>query len=86
LSRFPWSVGHEIAYRSFSMTLMFDKNQKQIRSIKIATYWTDPSDAMNLSVQFSSLPDGISHVSTVNVDGVSKQLLVATQNSDYRKL
>lgn len=67
--------------RGDSMTLMFDKNQKQISSIKIASYLTDPSDAMNLSVQFSSLPDGTSHISAVTVDGVSKQLLVATQNT-----
>jgi hypothetical protein len=40
---------------------------------------------MNLSVQFGILPDGTAHVSTANLDGVSKQLLVAIQNSDYQK-
>jgi hypothetical protein len=69
-----------------SMTIFFNKEQKQISGIKIASYLDDPSDAMNLSVQFSSLPDGTSHVSSVNMDGVKKQLGIATQNSDYRKL
>ena len=69
-----------------SMTIFFNKEQKQISSIKIASYMDDPSDGMNLSVQFSSLPDGASHVSSVNMDGVKKQLGIATQNSDYQKL
>jgi hypothetical protein len=69
-----------------SMTIFFNKDQKQISSIKIASYMDDPSDAMNLSVQFSALPDGTSHVSGATIDGVSKQLMIATQNSDYRKL
>jgi hypothetical protein len=69
-----------------SMTLLFDKEQKQIRSIKIASYMDNPSDAMNLSVQFDRLPDGTSHASTAKIEGVSKQLTINTQNSDYRKL
>lgn len=69
-----------------SMTIFFNKAQKQISSIKIASYMDDPTDGMNLSVQFSSLPDGTSHVSAVTIDGVKKQLMIATQNSNYTKL
>ena len=69
-----------------SMTIFFNKAQKQISSIKIASYMDDPTDGMNLSVQFSSLPDGTSHVSAVTMDGVKKQLTIATQNSNYTKL
>jgi len=69
-----------------SMTIFFNKAQKQISSIKIASYMDDPTDGMNLSVQFSSLPDGTSHVSAATIDGVKKQLMIATQNSDYTKL
>jgi len=69
-----------------SMTIFFNKAQKQISSIKIASYMDDPSDGMNLSVQFSSLPDGTSHVSAVTIDGVKKQLMIATTNSNYTKL
>jgi hypothetical protein len=69
-----------------SMTILFNKAQKQISSIKIASYMDDPTDGMNLSVQFSSLPDGTSHVSAVTIDGVKKQLMIATSNSNYTKL
>jgi hypothetical protein len=69
-----------------SMTLVFDKEQKLVRSIKIASYMDSPSDVMNLSVQFDKLPDGTSHPTTATIEGVSKQLTVTTQNSDYRKI
>ena len=68
-----------------SMTLVVDKAQKQLVSIKVATYLDDPQDAVNLAVQFGHLPDGTNHISGVTVEGVSKQLTVVTQNSNYRK-
>ena len=69
-----------------SMTLVFDKTQKALLRLQIASYMDDPKDAMNLTVQFSRLPDGTNHVSNLVIDGVSKQLNVATQNSNYRHL
>ena len=36
-----------------SMTLVFDKAQKDILRVQIASYMDDPKDAMNLMVQFS---------------------------------
>jgi hypothetical protein len=67
-----------------SMTLVFDKTQKALLSIQIASYMSDPKDAMNLTVQFSRLPDGTNHVASLVINGVSKQLNVATQNSNYQ--
>jgi len=67
-----------------SMTLVFDKTQKAILSVQIASYMDDAKDAMNLTVQFSRLPDGTNHVASVVMDGVSKQLNIATQNSNYQ--
>jgi hypothetical protein len=67
-----------------SMTLVFDKTQKALISIQIASYMNDPKDAVNLTVQFSRLPDGINHVASLVIDGVSKQLNIATQNSNYQ--
>jgi hypothetical protein len=52
-------------------------------SLQIASYMNDPKDAMNLTVRFSRLPDGTNHVDGVVMDGVSKQLNIATQNSNY---
>jgi hypothetical protein len=66
-----------------SMTLVFDRTQKALLSLQIASYMDDPKDAMNLTVRFSRLPDGTNHVDGVVMDGVSKQLNIATQNSNY---
>jgi len=67
-----------------SMTLVFDKQQKALLSVQIASYMSDPKDAMTLKVTFSRLPDGTNHVDTVAMDGVSKQLNIVTQNSNYQ--
>jgi hypothetical protein len=69
-----------------SMTLVVDKAEKRLASISIVTYLDDPSDIMKLPVQFGRLPDGPNHVDSATMEGVSKQLTVATQNSDYHKL
>jgi hypothetical protein len=68
------------------MTLVIDKTQKELLRLQIASYMDDPKDAMNLTVQFSRLPDGPNHVSSMVIDGVSKQLNIATQNSNYQHL
>lgn len=68
------------------VTLRFDKNQKQLAAISVASWMDNPQDAMNLTVTFGKLPDGTNHVSTVTVEGVAKQLTVNTANSDYQKL
>jgi hypothetical protein len=67
-----------------SMTLFFDKAQKELVRLQIASYMDDPKDAMNLAVQFSRLPDGTNHVSNLVIDGVSKQLNIAIQNANYQ--
>ncbi|HTF68975.1 MAG TPA: hypothetical protein VK638_40475 [Edaphobacter sp.] len=69
-----------------SLTLVFDKTRKALLRMQIASYMEDPKDAMNLTVQFSSLPDGTNHISNLVIDGVSKQLNVAVQNSNYQHL
>jgi len=79
-------VFHNYVKPQDSMTLIFDKAQKQLLSLQIASYMDDPKDAMKLTVEFSRLPDGTSHVSNVTMDGVSKQLNIATQNSTYQHL
>jgi hypothetical protein len=68
-----------------SVTLTVNKEAKSLQAIQINSYMDDPSDGMNLTVQFAKLPDGTNHVSSTTVEGVSKQLTVATQNSNYQK-
>ncbi len=79
-------VIHNFVKPGDSVTILFDKAQKQMLSIEIASYMDGPSDAMKLKVNFAKLPDGTSHVSSVFVDGVAKELTVDMQNSNYQKL
>jgi 23S rRNA pseudoU1915 N3-methylase RlmH len=69
-----------------SMTIAFNKTAKAIQSVQIASYLDSPKDAVNVTVQFSKLPDGTNHVESMVVDGVSKQLKVAVANSGYTKM
>ncbi len=68
------------------MTLVIDKAQKNLVSVSIASYLTDQKDAVNVSVQFSPMPGGPNHVSTETINGVSKQLTIQIQNSNYQHL
>ena len=69
-----------------SVTLVIDKAQKILTQYAVATYLDDPSDAINLTVNFARIPNGPSHVSDVTVASIAKQLKVNTQNSQYAKL
>jgi len=77
-------VVHNYLKPQDSMTLVFDRAQKALVRVQISSYMDDPKDAMNLTVTFSRLPDGTNHVNSVNMDGVSKQLNIVTQNSNYQ--
>ena len=67
------------------VTLTFNRQAKAIQSLQIATYLSDPTDAVNIQAQFSKLPDGTNHVATMQVNGVRKELQVTTQNSNYQR-
>ena len=69
-----------------SVTIVFNKAQKAIQSINVSSYLSDPSDAVKIAVQFAQLPDGTNHASNVIVNGVSKELNVEMQNSNYQKM
>lgn len=67
------------------VTLTFNQQAKAIQSMQIQSYLSDPKDAVTIAAQYSQLPDGTNHVSTMQINGVSKNLLITTQNSDYHK-
>jgi len=69
-----------------SVTLTIDPQSKQLQSINVSSYLSDPKDAVTISAQFGQLPDGTNHVTTTMVDGVSKQLTVNDVNSNYQKM
>lgn len=68
------------------MTLVMDGAQKNIVRLSIATYLSDPSDAVTVDAEFSPIPGGPNHVSSETINGMSKQLTIAVQNSNYQKL
>jgi preprotein translocase subunit YajC len=66
-----------------SVKLVFNRQAKALQSMQVNTYLNDPSDAVTISAQLAKLPDGTNHVATTQINGVSKQLTVANQNSNY---
>jgi hypothetical protein len=68
-----------------NMTLVIDKTTKGIASLSIASYLSDPKDAVTVSSQFAAIPGGPNHVASQTINGVSKQLTIAVQNSNYQK-
>ena len=68
------------------MTLVLDREHKNLVSLTIATYMDNPSDAVNVSAQFEGIPGGPRHVSSQTINGVSKQLTIAIQNSNYQRM
>ena len=68
------------------VTLVFNQKAKAIQSLDVATYLDDPKDAVQIGAQFSQLPDGTNHVATMQMNGVSKHLLITTKNSNYEKM
>ena len=69
-----------------SVTMVFNQQQKAVQSLQVASYLSDPSDAVTIAVQFAKLRDGTNHAATIQVNGVSKQLGVAIQNSTYQSI
>jgi hypothetical protein len=69
-----------------TMTLVMNKAQKDLVSLSISTYLSDPSDAVKVNVQFDRIPGGPNHISSETINGVSKQLTIAIQNSNYQQL
>lgn len=69
-----------------NVDLIIDRAEKDLASLSIVTYLSDTTDAVNVLVQFSRLPDGPNHVSTETINGVSKHLTVSIENTNYQKL
>jgi hypothetical protein len=68
-----------------SMTMTISEQTHSPVSVQINTYLNDPSDAVTISAQYAQLPDGTNHVATATINGVSKELTINEQNSNYQK-
>ena len=69
-----------------NMTLIADQAQKDLVSLTISTYLSDPSDAVKVTVTFVREPGGPNHTSSQVINGVSKQLTIAIQDSNYLRM
>ena len=68
-----------------SMTMTISEQTHSPASVQVNSYLNDPKDAVTISAQFAQLPDGTNHVATTTINGVSKELTVNEQNSNYQK-
>ena len=68
-----------------SMTMTINEQTHSPASVQVNSYLSDPKDAVTISAQFGHLPDGTNHVTTATINGVSKQLGINDQNSNYQK-
>jgi hypothetical protein len=69
-----------------SVTFTLNEQTKSPMSVTVNSYLDDPSDAVNISAQYSKLPDGTNHVSSTTINGVKKELVVNEQNSNYQHI
>jgi hypothetical protein len=68
------------------MTLSFNTAAKKTQQLNVNTYLNDPKDAVTLTVQFASLPDGTNYPQQTMLDAPAKKIQVTTTNSNYQKL
>jgi hypothetical protein len=76
----------DYAQRGDRLILSFDTTAKKIASLNVQTYMDDPKDAVTLTVQMASLPDGTNYAQRTVLDATAKKLQVTTTNSNYQKL
>lgn len=79
-------VVHNYVKQGDSVTIIFSKPLRAVQSVQISSFLGDPSDAVNISAKFAKIPYGPNHAFDVVVNGVSKQLMVEMQNSNYQHL
>jgi hypothetical protein len=65
------------------MTL--DLQQGVIRSMTVRSYLDEPSDAVNLSLNFQTLADGPNYLAETILDAPAKQIQIRTTNFDHHR-
>ncbi len=76
---------HNYVKSGDSVTLVFNRAQKAIVSLNVATYLSSPSDAVTIAAAFGQLGDGTNYVANLTVNGSSKSLTVQDVNSNFQK-
>lgn len=68
-----------------TISLGFDLKEKKIRSYIVQSYLDDPKDAITLTINFASLPDGTSYPQQTMLYAPTKEIQVSVFNSGYEK-
>ncbi|MSQ98424.1 MAG: hypothetical protein EXR85_03890 [Xanthomonadales bacterium] len=68
-----------------SLSVSINLTNNQMKGLSVASYLDNPSDAVNLGVIMSALPDGTVYASETTLNAPAKNLTVVVQNSDYQK-
>jgi hypothetical protein len=69
-----------------AMTLEFDPGTKKLRKLSVNSFLDEEKDKVTLDVGFQSLPDGTNYVADTLLRADAKQIVVKTQNLDYKKV
>jgi hypothetical protein len=77
---------HDYVKPGDTLSLAIDGQTNTMQSVSVKSYLDDPKDAVNLTVRFANLPDGVNYVAETVLDATAKQMQVRTTNSGYRKL
>ena len=65
------------------ITFNFDRTEKRLESYVVNSYLDTPGDAVDVTAQFSSLPDGTNYVAQSVLNASAKKIQVTTTNSNY---
>ncbi len=67
-----------------SLTMTINQRTHRLVRAQAKSYLTDPQDAVTIQAEFAELPDGTNHISTAEIDSVSKHLTVKLKNWSYQ--
>lgn len=69
-----------------ALSLGFDAGAKTLRKVTVNSYMDDQKDAVDLAVDFQTLPDGTNYPATTVLNTPAKNLTVRTQNANYQRI
>ena len=77
---------HDYLKPADNMTLVLSRTSGQLRAIKVSSYLKNREDPVTVSAQFAELADGTNYVSNMVANDSRKNITIAIENSDHRKL
>ena len=77
---------HDYLKPGDNMILVLNRIGGQLRAIKVLSYLKNREDPVTVSAQFAELADGINYLSNMVANGSRKNVTIAIENLDHRKL